>query len=66
MDAEGDLPSVRGAKLAALTAQLEQIIAQLDRLGFGRIALPVGEAIELAKAHLTLLRDGPTDREATE
>lgn len=66
MDAEGDLPSVRGAKLAALTAQLEQIIAQLDRLGLGRIALPVGEAIELARAQMTLLRNGPIDREETE
>ena len=59
MDAEGDCPSVRGARLDALIGQLEQVLAELDGLGLSRIALPVNEAIELARANRISFQNGP-------
>ena len=62
MIAEGDCPSVRGAKLEALIWQLERVLAELDGLGLSRIALSVNEAIELAKASQISVQNGPIDR----
>lgn len=59
MDAVGDCPSVRGARLEALIGQLEQVLAELDGLGLNRIALPVNEAIELARANRVSVQNGP-------
>ena len=59
MNAEGDCPSVRGARLEALIGQLEQVLAELDGLGLNRIALPVNEAIELARANRVSVQNGP-------
>lgn len=58
MDAEGDCLSVRNAKLEALIGQLEQVLADLDGLGLSRIALPVNEAIELARANRISFQNG--------
>lgn len=58
MDAEGDCLSVRNAKLEALIGQLEQVLVDLDGLGLSRIALPVNEAIELARANRISFQNG--------
>ena len=59
MDAEDDTASLRSAKLNALIGQLEQVLADLDGLGLSRIALPVNEAIELARASRVTSQNGP-------
>lgn len=57
MDTEARDP--RDDKLANLIHELEQILAKLDDLGFGRVALSVHEAIESARAAHELQRNGP-------
>ena len=59
MDAEDESPSVRGARLEELIGQLEQVLAELDHLGLGRIALPVNQAIELARANQVSVQNDP-------
>jgi hypothetical protein len=59
MDAEGDCSSVRGARLDRPIGQLEEVLAELDGLGLSRIALPVNEAIELARANRISVQTGP-------
>lgn len=44
-------------KLASLIGELEQILAQLDDLGLGKIALSVHEAIESARATREIARN---------
>lgn len=58
MDAEGKSPSLRVDRIDALIMQLEDMLAELDGLGFSRIALPVNEAIELARATTVPLSQG--------
>lgn len=50
MDAEGERQSVRNDELQNLIVQLERALAELDDLGFSRIAIALNEAIELARA----------------
>lgn len=59
MDAEGERQSVRDAKLQNLIVRMEQILVELDGLGFGRIALPLNDAIELARASRIFFENGP-------
>lgn len=61
MDAEGERQSVRDEKLQTLIVRLELVLAELDDLGFGRIAIPLNEAIELARATRISLQIGPID-----
>lgn len=56
--AEGDHRAARDARLGSLIVQLERVLAELDSLGLGRVALPVNEAIELARATQLFQRDG--------
>lgn len=59
MDAEGDEPSARGARLDSLIVELEAMLAELDSLGLSRIALPVNEAIEQARGTRALNANCP-------
>jgi hypothetical protein len=54
MNVEGPCPAHQDAKLVTLIQHLEQILAELDSLGIGRVALGVHEAIELARAEQAL------------
>ncbi len=65
MDAEGDGPSLRGARLDALVGELERMLAELDDLGLSRIALPVNEAIEQARSTRARPSDRPTSGSGT-
>ena len=60
MDAKGDKSSDRNATLDSVIAQLESVIADLDSACLGRIALPVNEAIELARVTRLLIRSAPS------
>lgn len=60
MDAEGDRQSVRSDKLQNLIVQLERALAELDDLGFSRIAIALNEAIELARATRISFQIGPS------
>lgn len=65
INAEGEHQSAWDARLGDLIVQLEQVLAELDNLGLGRVALPVNEAIELARATRVHQRSERTDRAGT-
>lgn len=64
MDTDGHYPAPRDVRLASLIVELTQILAELDHLGFGRVALSVHEAIEAARATNELQQSEPRDDSA--
>lgn len=65
MNAEGDGPSLGGARLDELVSELERMLAELDALGLSRIALPINEAIEQARSTRACASDRPARRSNT-